>query len=97
MRREFAVRRFAVAAAFALVSLVPQFAHAALFDDEAPPTLLLGTDGEAPWILLPSSAVLTVAFLVVESRADEPILPLKLFAQRILATSSALSTWTRAR
>jgi len=28
------VRRFAVAAAFALVSLVPQFAHAALFDDE---------------------------------------------------------------
>ena len=53
--------------------------------------LLLGTDGEAPWILLPSSAVLTVAFVVVESRADEPILPLKLFAQRILATSSALS------
>lgn len=53
--------------------------------------LLLGTDGEAPWLLLPASAVLAVAFLVVESRADEPILPLKLFAQRILATSSALS------
>ena len=34
MARGFAVRRFAVAAAFALVSLVPQFAHAALFDDE---------------------------------------------------------------
>jgi EmrB/QacA subfamily drug resistance transporter len=53
--------------------------------------LLLGTDGHAPWLLLPASAVLTLAFLVVESRADEPILPLKLFAQRILATSSALS------
>jgi EmrB/QacA subfamily drug resistance transporter len=53
--------------------------------------LLLGTDGEAPWVLLPASAVLTAVFLFVESRAPEPILPLKLFAQRILATSSALS------
>jgi EmrB/QacA subfamily drug resistance transporter len=53
--------------------------------------LLLGTDGEWPWLLFPASAVLTIAFLVVESRAEEPLLPLKLFAQRILATSSALS------
>jgi hypothetical protein len=53
--------------------------------------LLLGTDGELPWLLLPVGAVLTVAFLVVESRAEEPILPLGLFARRILATSSALS------
>jgi EmrB/QacA subfamily drug resistance transporter len=53
--------------------------------------LLLGTDGEWPWVLLPTSAVLTAAFLYVETRAKEPILPLSLFAQRILATSSALS------
>jgi EmrB/QacA subfamily drug resistance transporter len=53
--------------------------------------LLLGTDGELPWALLPASAVLTIAFLFVESRAAEPIVPLKLFAQRILATSSTLS------
>lgn len=53
--------------------------------------LLLGTDGSAPWVLLPGSAVLTIAFLVVETRAKEPIVPLKLFAQRMLGTSSALS------
>jgi tol-pal system protein YbgF len=34
MARGFAVRRFAASVAFALVSLVPQFAHGALFDDE---------------------------------------------------------------
>jgi len=32
--RHLVVRRFAATAAFALVALVPQFAHAALFDDE---------------------------------------------------------------
>jgi EmrB/QacA subfamily drug resistance transporter len=53
--------------------------------------LLLGTDGEAPYVLLPAAVVLTIAFLLVESRAAEPILPLQLFAQRILATSCALS------
>lgn len=54
-------------------------------------TLLLGADGNAPWVLLPASAVLTAAFLFVETRAKEPLLPLRLFAQRTLATSSALS------
>jgi len=34
MGQGFAVRRFAASAAFALVALVPHFAHAALFDDE---------------------------------------------------------------
>lgn len=53
--------------------------------------LLLGTDGEAPSLLLPASVVLTAGFLGVEARAAEPLLPLRLFAQRILATSSALS------
>lgn len=53
--------------------------------------LLLGTDGEMPSVLLPASVILTALFLWIEARAEEPILPLKLFAQRILSTSSALS------
>jgi predicted MFS family arabinose efflux permease len=53
--------------------------------------LLLGTDGELPWLLLPASVVLTGLFLWVEARAKEPLLPLSLFGKRILATSSALS------
>jgi EmrB/QacA subfamily drug resistance transporter len=81
---------------FSLVESVEKRKHrldvaGALLLASAVIALLLGSDGEAPWLLLPASAALTVAFLVVESRADEPILPLKLFAQRILATSSALS------
>jgi EmrB/QacA subfamily drug resistance transporter len=53
--------------------------------------LLLGTDGELPSVLLPASIILSGAFITVEARAKEPILPLGLFAQRILATSSMLS------
>jgi EmrB/QacA subfamily drug resistance transporter len=53
--------------------------------------LLLGTDGRLPGFLLPASVVLTGAFLYVQKRAKEPLLPLQLFSQRILAASSALS------
>jgi len=53
--------------------------------------LLLGTDGLLPALLLPGAGVLLVAFLVVEGRAREPMVPLALFRQRMLATSSALS------
>ncbi len=52
--------------------------------------LLLGTDGHAPYVLLPGSAVLTAAFLFIEKRAKEPMLPLALFATRVMATSSAV-------
>ncbi len=52
--------------------------------------LLLGPDVE-PWVLLPASVACLVAFFLVERRAKEPIVPLDLFRQRILATSSALS------
>ncbi|MBS2017912.1 MAG: MFS transporter [Deltaproteobacteria bacterium] len=52
--------------------------------------LLLGTDGVAPWVLLPASAILFAGFLVIERRAKEPLVPLDLFAQRMLATASAL-------
>lgn len=54
--------------------------------------LLLGIEGLAPWVLLPASGALAVAFVVVELRAKEPMLPPRLFMRRVLATSSALST-----
>jgi EmrB/QacA subfamily drug resistance transporter len=54
--------------------------------------LLLGVDGFASIVLIPLSALLVIAFLYVERRAKEPIVPLALFAQRTLAISSALST-----
>ncbi|HSO33113.1 MAG TPA: MDR family MFS transporter [Labilithrix sp.] len=81
---------------FSLVETVDKRVHGldiagALLLSGAVVTLLLGTDGVLPWALLPASVVLTGAFLAVEARAKEPILPLRLFAQRILATSSALS------
>jgi EmrB/QacA subfamily drug resistance transporter len=53
-------------------------------------TLLLGTDGVAPMLLLPASLVLFVVFLVVEKRAAEPMLPLPLFASRTMVTASAV-------
>jgi EmrB/QacA subfamily drug resistance transporter len=53
--------------------------------------LLLGTDGVIPFVLLPASALCAIAFVMIERRAAEPILPLALFAQRALAISSALS------
>lgn len=51
--------------------------------------LLLGTDGVVPVAMLPGSFVLAVVFLVIERRAKEPILPLSLFATRVMATASA--------
>ena len=81
---------------FSLVETIEKRKHGldvagALLLTGAVMALLLGADGELPWLLLPTSAVLTAAFLFVEKRAKEPLLPLQLFAQRILATSSALS------
>lgn len=81
---------------FALVEDVEKRKHkldiaGALTLTAAVVALLLGTDGELPWLLLPASVALTALFLWIEARAAEPILPLGLFAQRILATSSALS------
>ncbi|MBX3218397.1 MAG: MFS transporter [Labilithrix sp.] len=59
-------------------------------------TLLLGVEGFAPALLLPASLALGIAFVQVERRAAEPMLPPQLFRTRILATSSALSTATGA-
>jgi EmrB/QacA subfamily drug resistance transporter len=59
-------------------------------------SLLLGVEGLAPWLMIPASVALTVAFLFVETRAAEPMLPPRLFMKCVLATSSALSTATGA-
>jgi len=59
-------------------------------------SLLLGVEGALPWVLIPSSVVLGVAFIVTEMRAKEPMLPPRLFRMPILATSSTLSTVTGA-
>lgn len=59
-------------------------------------TLLVGVEGLMPWLLLPVSAAFGVAFVVVEHRAEEPMLPPRLFMRRVLATSSALSIATGA-
>ena len=58
--------------------------------------LLVGVEGFLPWLLVPGSLALGVAFVVVEHRAKEPMLPPRLFKTRVLATSSALSTATGA-
>lgn len=53
--------------------------------------LLLASDGNLPFLLLPLSAVLLALFVVVERRVKEPVLSLALLRRRVLATSSALS------
>lgn len=58
--------------------------------------LLVGVEGFMPWLLVPGSIALGVAFVVVEQRVKEPMLPPRLFKRRVLATSSALSTATGA-
>ena len=59
-------------------------------------TLLLGVEGLLPILLVPGSLALGIAFVFVEHRAKEPMLPPHLFKTRVLATSSALSTATGA-
>jgi EmrB/QacA subfamily drug resistance transporter len=51
-------------------------------------SLLLGVSGGAWMLTLPSSFVLLVAFVLVEKRSREPILPLDLLTRRVLAVSS---------
>jgi EmrB/QacA subfamily drug resistance transporter len=52
--------------------------------------LLLGTDGIASAVLLPAAVVLTIVFIGVERRAPEPMLPLSLFASRVMSSASAV-------
>lgn len=54
-------------------------------------TLLLATRSQAAAVLaLPLAAVLGTGFVMIERRAPEPILPLDLFGQRIIAVASVV-------
>lgn len=50
--------------------------------------LLVGVDGAFTAVLVPVSVVLLAVFLFVEGRVREPLVPLRLFTQRTLATAS---------
>jgi EmrB/QacA subfamily drug resistance transporter len=50
--------------------------------------LLAGVGGRAPALTLPLAALGLAAFLAVERRAPEPMIPLSLFADRVIAMAS---------
>lgn len=52
--------------------------------------LLVAVDGTATALLLPAAIVLGLAFVWVEARAESPILPPAILANRVIATSSAV-------
>lgn len=87
-----------VAAAILAVALRENIAHhdrpldiaGALVLTASVVALLLGVDGVLPSMLLPASVVLLVVFVFVEKRAKDPMLPLSLFAQRMIGASSAM-------
>jgi EmrB/QacA subfamily drug resistance transporter len=54
-------------------------------------SLLIGSQGWHGAILLPVAAALFVLFILIERRVREPILPIDLFMQRVIAVSSATS------
>ena len=54
--------------------------------------LLTGIEGYDAWVLLPASVVLAASFVVIETKAKEPMLSPALFKRRILVTSSMLGT-----
>ncbi len=52
--------------------------------------LLIGAQGgRTAWLALPAAALLLAAFWLVERRVAEPVLPLDLFGQRVMAVSTA--------
>ena len=86
---------------FALVESVEKKQHkldivGAVLLSLAVVALLVGVEGFLPWGLVPGSVALGIAFIVLEHRVAEPMLPPRLFKTRVLATSSALSTATGA-
>jgi len=53
--------------------------------------ILVGAERELPWLMIPLGIVLTIAFLVIERRAESPVLPLALVMRRGIAVASAAS------
>ncbi len=64
------------------------FAGAALLSTSVI-ALLAGVAGRAPLAMIPTSLVALVMFVLVERRHPEPLLPMDLMRQRIIAVSSA--------
>jgi EmrB/QacA subfamily drug resistance transporter len=64
------------------------FAGAALLSTSVL-ALLAGVAGRAPLLMLPTSAIALAIFVVVERKHPEPLLPMDLMRQRIIAVSSA--------
>lgn len=52
-------------------------------------SLLLGARGSVGYLPLPLAGLFLAAFVAVERRAAEPVLPLDLFASRVIAVASA--------
>jgi EmrB/QacA subfamily drug resistance transporter len=59
-------------------------------------SLLLGASRVVPLFTLPIAFTLLAAFIAVETRAKEPLLPLALMRRRVIATSSAAAAMTGA-
>jgi EmrB/QacA subfamily drug resistance transporter len=55
-------------------------------------SLLLGVGGSHPSLTLPLAALSFGAFIAVERRAAEPVVPLSLFAHRTIAVASVVGT-----
>lgn len=53
-------------------------------------SLLLGVGGKLPALTLPLAAALLVAFIVVERRAEDPILPLSLLKRPVIAMGTII-------
>lgn len=53
--------------------------------------ILIGAGRELPWITIPLGVVLLAAFVLIERRAESPVLPLALVLRRGIAVASASS------
>jgi EmrB/QacA subfamily drug resistance transporter len=53
--------------------------------------LLVGSQGWRPWILVPVSLALVALFVAIEKRTKEPLVPIDLLEERIIAISSMVN------
>ena len=53
--------------------------------------ILVGAERELPWLMIPLGIGLTIVFLLIERRAESPVLPLALVMRRGIAVASAAS------
>jgi EmrB/QacA subfamily drug resistance transporter len=86
----------------AMVILVRAFAEAPTERKDKPPidrlgalvltlgslALLLGASGEKPWLTVPIGALLLLAFVPIERRAIDPVLPMSLLTERMMSITT---------